>query len=67
MDEIKTQTVIRDAHVYMGGMMESSAQHCLDMAMRCYAKDNFEAAHRWAMKSLGYSVGIFHPAYKAAA
>lgn len=45
--------------------MRSSAQYCLDEARRLYAENKEEYARRWALKSLSYSVGIFHPTYKA--
>lgn len=45
--------------------MRSSAQFCLDEARRLYSEGKIEYARRSALKSLSYSVGIFHPVYKA--
>lgn len=47
------------------GEMSSSAQLCLDDAMRCWKAGAHESAKRWARKSLSYSVGICHPDYIA--
>lgn len=43
-----------------------SAAFCYNDALRCWYRDQNEAARRWALRSLEYSVGIFHADYKAA-
>lgn len=50
------------------GAMASSAQLCLSDAVRLHLDDgNEEAARARALKSLAYSVGMFHDDYKFAA
>jgi hypothetical protein len=53
-------------HVGNGAEMESSARLCLSDAVECCNKGAFESAKRHAIKSLAYSVGIFHADYKRA-
>ena len=48
------------------GEMISSAQLCIQDAERAYKAGAFESAKKWALKSLSYSVGVFHPDYIAA-
>ena len=48
------------------GEMVSSAQLCIQDAERAYKAGAFESAKKWALKSLSYSVGGFHPDYIAA-
>lgn len=48
-------------------LMQSSAIVCLQDARKLHAEGKFNAAARRALKSLEYSVGVFHPAYTAAA
>jgi len=45
---------------------ESSARACLADALKAHDRGDSASARMWALKSLRYSVGIFHPAYKAA-
>lgn len=50
----------------LGGDMESSARFCLADAIRLYDEGKHDYAKQWAVRSLAYSVGIFHPDYKQA-
>jgi hypothetical protein len=46
--------------------MQSSAEFCYADAISLYLEGRDLNARRWAIKSLGYSVGVFHPDYQAA-
>lgn len=46
------------------GSMQSSAKVCIDDAFSLYCKSEYGYATKRALKSLGYSVGIFHSDYK---
>lgn len=46
--------------------MQSSAELCLADAIALFDKGDFEYARKRALKSLAYSVGVFHPDYKKA-
>ena len=48
------------------GEMVSSAQLCIKNAKASYKTGAFESAKHWALKSLSYSVGVFHQDYIAA-
>jgi hypothetical protein len=50
----------------IGGVMESSARLCLEDAIRLRDEGKYDYAKQWAIRSLSYSVGIFHPDYKKA-
>lgn len=54
------------ARKHLGGDMESSARFCLADAIRLYDEGKYDYAKQWAIRSLAYSVGIFHPDYKQA-
>jgi hypothetical protein len=60
--------VINLARQHIGkGNMVSSAQLCLDDAMKAYEIPGWEhLAKERALKSLAYSVGIAHPDYQNA-
>ena len=48
-------------HVAANPSMESSARLCLADAVDCYNHGEYVQATQRALKSLTYSVGIFHP------
>ena len=62
-----TEQVIILARKHIGGEMESSARMCLEDAINCKDLGLYESALMWALRSLEYSVGIFHPDYDRAA
>lgn len=47
-------------HIGNGAVMDSSARSSLADALKQYEIGNYEAALMWALKSLAYSVGVFH-------
>ena len=51
-------------HVNNGAVMQSSAQACLESAERLQAQGKCVEARNRAVRSLQYSVGVFHPDYK---
>lgn len=53
-------------HVSNGAPMESSARLCLADAIRHHDGGNCQRAYYYALKSLGYSIGIMHPDYAKA-
>lgn len=55
---------IRAARIHIGGEMESSARAALATAITWYDCGAYGTAWKWAMDSLAYSVGIFHPEYR---
>lgn len=54
-------------HLGNGAAMESSARLCLADAISLKDEGNFDASKVRALKSLSYSVGIFHADYQRAA
>jgi hypothetical protein len=50
-----------------GAAMESSARLCLTDAIELQAEGKLDDAKARALKSLAYSVGVFHADYKRAA
>jgi hypothetical protein len=63
-----TEQVLILARKHLGqGTMESSARLCLADAVTQRDAGDLDAARRWAIKSLAYSVGIFHADYQRAA
>lgn len=68
MQITKAEKAIRLArkHVGNGAAMESSARLCLSDALELMEKERYEYAYARAVRSLGYSVGIFHADYQAA-
>jgi hypothetical protein len=61
-----TAIVLARKHVGNGAAMESSARVCLEDAVRLYDENKLDLAKARAVKSLGYSVGVFHNDYKRA-
>lgn len=50
-------------HVGNGAKMESSARLCLEDAVRHRDEGNLRQSEQHALKSLAYSVGLFHADY----
>ena len=61
-----TDTIIVLARKNLGGTMESSARLCLSDAISLRDSGDLIAAKARALKSLQYSVGIFHSDYQKA-
>jgi hypothetical protein len=63
----ETIRLIALAHGRLGmGTMKSSAELCLNDAVALLLLGNHKSARLRALKSLAYSVGVFHPDYRAA-
>lgn len=64
-----TSEIIRLArkNVDNGAAMSSSARLCLAEAVSSFDDGHYDVAAARAVKSLAYSVGIFHADYKKAA
>ena len=58
--------VIARKHIGNGALMDSSARLCLSDAIEMMEKGKLENAKKWAIRSLSYSVGVFHPDYQRA-
>lgn len=58
--------ILARKHVGNGAAMESSARLCLSEAMQASERHDLQAMREWAIKSLRYSVGIFHKDYQSA-
>jgi len=61
-----TLKIIRLArqHVANDAATESSARLCLSDALACYDAGDLESAVQRAIKSLAYSIGVFHRDYQ---
>jgi hypothetical protein len=59
--------VIALARKHLGGAMESSARLCLADAVALFDAGDLIAARRRALRSLQFSVGVFHPEFVRAA
>ena len=55
--------ILARKHISNSAVMESSARACLTDAIEQYDAGNYDSAKMWAIKSLEYSVGIFHADY----
>lgn len=64
---IDTKQILALARKHLGGEMESSARLCLADAVKLYDEGDLKYARNRALKSLSYSVGVFHPDYQKAA
>lgn len=60
--------IIQTARKYVGNgaSMESSARLCLADAIRHHDEGNYQRSYFYALKSLGYSIGIMHSDYRQA-
>jgi len=59
------ESIIALCHKHMSC---TSSQHCLCQALALLGRgDPYGSARMWAIKSLAYSVGVFHPDYQLAA
>lgn len=56
--------IIARKHVGNGAAMESSARMCLGDALQFQQEGEFYLAKNAALRSLRYSVGVFHADYK---
>lgn len=64
---MNVQSIIILARKHLGaGVMDSSARLCLADAIELYDAGNFACAKSRALKSLAYSVGMFHVDYRKA-
>lgn len=58
--------ILARKHVGNGAVMESSARLCLADAVRLQDEGKLDIAKERAVRSLAYSVGVFHNDYKRA-
>lgn len=56
--------ILARCHVGNGAAMDSSARLCLADAIEFQQEGNFHLAANAALRSLKYSVGVFHADYK---
>lgn len=64
IQQVNKTIVLARKHISANPANESSARFCLNDALRAVEREDYRAAHMWALKSLAYSVGIFHADYK---
>lgn len=74
MRVLQTQNAIDLAERHIGGEMRTSAVQCLDAAVRAFNQcdkvlyeADYATVRMWVLRSLQYSVGMYHAAYKQAA
>jgi hypothetical protein len=65
--QMTTSQILSLARKNLGGAMESSARLCLSDAVSLADSGDLKAAKARALKSLAYSVGVFHKDYQKAA
>ena len=66
-NDMNSNDAIILARKHLGkGSMDSSARLCLQDAIACQSCGYLDFAKSWAIKSLSYSVGIFHADYQRA-
>ena len=63
---MNAQKAIRLARKHLGGEMEGSARLALEDAVILFDQGDMEHAKARAVRSLQYSIGIFHPDYQKA-
>jgi hypothetical protein len=63
---MNAEQVIILARKHLGGLMESSARLCLEDALNLRDAGRYDYAKQRAIRSLEYSVGVFHADYKKA-
>ena len=65
---MQTEKVLILARKHLGNnaVMESSARFCMAEAVARMNEDKPDLARSWAIRSLEYSVGIFHADYRSA-
>jgi hypothetical protein len=64
---MNTIDIITLARKHIGkGDAEASARICLADAIACYSKGRLDDSKARALKSIAYSVGVFHPDYAKA-
>ena len=56
---------LAQVHEHEGGMV-SSAKLCVKDAEKLFNEGRYEHAYGWAVRSLKYSVGVFHADYAKA-
>jgi hypothetical protein len=64
---MQTKAIIILARMHRDEGADDSARACLSDSVEQYDAGNDEAARMWAIKSLAYSIGTFHPLYRKAA
>jgi hypothetical protein len=64
MKDIKKLFIACRKHIAKKPEMESSARVALADAIKLYDEGEYDKAYRRALKSLQYSVGVFHREYK---
>jgi len=57
-------SLFASARQNLGDNFNGSDRACFADAIRTRDEGDLEAAKRWALKSLAYSVGVFSPIYK---